>query len=192
MTQSQSVRQTTSSESVKVDLGGGKDPLEDHINVDLRDLSEVDIVAEADDLPFDDGSVDRIHANSLIPHMPDLNKAMEEWSRVLKPGGELELAATHAHSTGIVADPDHYSWSWASDTPGWYDRGSEWAYYSDASLELENVDVVGWLRPHREWLRPASWAFGQVLDRVEPDIADELMKLPFAGGRVIAHYRKPN
>lgn len=176
--------------TLKLDLGGGKDPLEDHVNVDLRELPEVDIIASADDLPFADESVDRIHANSLVPHIPDLNTAMEEWSRVLKPGGELELAATHAHSTGIVADPDHYSWSWASDTPGWYDHNSEWAYYSDASLKLENVEVVGWLRPHREWLRPASWAFGEVIDRVGNDIADELMKLPLAGGRVRAVWRR--
>lgn len=177
-------------ESLRLDLGGGKDPLPGHVNVDLRELPEVDIVASADDLPFDDGSVDRIHANSLIPHIHDLNQAMEEWHRVLKPGGELELAATHAHSTGIVADPDHYSWSWTSDTPGWYDRSSEWAYYSDTEFKLVDVSVVGWLRPHREWLRPPSWAFGKLIDLVEPDLADELMKLPFAGGRVRAVWKK--
>jgi hypothetical protein len=115
---------------------------------------------------------------------------MEEWYRVLEPGGELELAATHAHSTGIVADPDHHSWSWTSDTPGWYDRESEWSYYSDTEFELVDVSVVGWLRPYRWWLRPPSWVFGKVIDHVATDIADELMKLPFGGGRVRARWVK--
>ncbi|WP_081638646.1 methyltransferase domain-containing protein [Salinarchaeum sp. Harcht-Bsk1] len=178
-------------ENVKVDLGGGKNPLDDHINVDLRKLPEVDIVATADDLPFADCTVDRIHANSLVPHIDNLNAAMDEWSRVLTEGGELELAATHANSTGIVADPDHYSWSWTSTTPGWYDIDSEWAYYSDTELQLEEVDVVGWLRPERWWIRPPSWLFGILIDWVSHEVADELIKLPFGGGRVRATWRKP-
>lgn len=176
--------------AIMLDLGGGKDPLAEHINVDLRNLPDVDVVATADDLPFADESIDRIHANSLVPHIKDMNKAMTEWSRVLAPGGELELAATHANSSGIVSDPDHYNWSWTSRTPGWYDIGSEWEYYSDTTLRLESVDVVGWFRPERWWLRPQSWLFGILIDTVSNEVADELMKLPFAGGRVRAQWQK--
>lgn len=184
-------REGQATDALKVDLGGGREPLDDHVNVDLRDLPEVDVVCSADDLTaFADASVSRLHANSLIPHLDDLNAAMTEWSRVLEPGGELVLKATHAHSTGIVQDPDHRSWSWTSRTPEWYDHRSEWDYYADCELVLEAVEVVGWCRPGRWWIRPAAWAFGKLIDVVANDIADELMKLPFAGGRVIARYRK--
>lgn len=176
-------------DKVKLDIGGGRDPLPGHINVDLRTLPEVDVQAAADDQPFADNSVTRVHANSLVPHLPDLNVAVAEFSRVLEPGGELVLKATHANSTGIRDDPDHHNWSWTSPTPGWYDVDSEWAYYHDAVLELVDVEVVGWMRPYRWWLRPASWLFGQLIDAVEPDMADELVKLPLAGGRVIAKWR---
>jgi SAM-dependent methyltransferase len=174
-----------------VDVGGGRNPLPGHVNVDPRpDLAEVDYEGTASDLPFEDESVDRIHGNSIVPHIKDLNVAMEEFHRVLKPGGELVLKATHGHSTGIVQDPDHYSWSWTSRTPSWYDEGSEFDYYSEATFELIDVTVEGWCRPTRPWLRPVSYLFGQVIDAVAPDIADELMKLPFAGGRVAATWRK--
>lgn len=177
-------------DNVRVDLGGGTDPEPAHLNIDLRPTESVDVAASADNLPFEDESIDRIHANSLVPHLPDLNEAVEEWSRVLKPGGELELAATHANSTGIVADPDHHSWSWTSDTPTWYDQGSDWEYYTDSKLMLINVSVVGWLRPYRWWLRPLSFLFGKLVDAVKNDFADELIKLPFGGGRVRAKWKK--
>lgn len=177
-------------DTVRIDLGGGRDPKDGYLNVDLRAAPEVDMLGSADCLPLADESVDRIHANSLVPHLPDLNAAMEEWSRVLKPGGELVLGATHAHSTGIVADADHQSWSWTSETPTWYDADSHWEYYSEAEFELLSVKVEGWLRPYRWWLRPPSFLFGEIIDAVDSDIADELMKLPFAGGRVYARFRK--
>lgn len=174
---------------IKIDIGGGREPRPGHVNVDLRQIPEVDLMADAATLPFADNSIDHIHANSLVPHIPDLNQAMEELSRVLSPGGTLVLRATHAHSTGIVADPDHSNWSWTSETPKWYDNNSSFSYYSDTSLELVDVRVRGWARPERPWIRPFGWAFKQLIKHVSPEVADELIGLPFAGGRVKATWR---
>lgn len=178
------------SERVRLDLGAGRNPIEGHLAVDLRATPETDLMASADDLPFADESVDRIHANSLLPHLHDYTAAFEEWNRVLKPGGELEVAATHAHSTGIVQDADHFSWSWTSETPGYFDADHQFGYYTEVSLELVEREVIGWARPGRAWLRPWSWLYGKVVNVVSPEIADELMKLPFSGGRVRAVFRK--
>lgn len=175
---------------IKLDIGAGRDPLPGHLAVDLRKTAETDVMASADCLPFADETVDRVHANSLIPHLTDYTVVFEEWDRVLKSGGELEVAATHAHSTGIVQDADHSSWSWTSETPGYFDAGHPFNYYTDISLELVSCEVVGWARPGWGWLRPWSWIFGKVIDNVHPKTADELMKLPFSGGRVRAKYRK--
>lgn len=177
--------------TTKVDVGGGRDPLPGHVNVDPRDLPEVDETGTASDMPFDDEMLSHIHGNSIVPHIDNLNAAMDEFHRVLEPGGTLVLKATHANSTGIFQDPDHNSWSWTARTPEWYDRDSEFSYYSDAEFVLESVEVTGFARPERWWLRPLSWLFGHVIDIVSPEVADELLKLPFAGGRVVARWRKP-
>lgn len=175
--------------TISLDLGGGRDPLTGHINVDLRSIEEVDLQADATDLPmFPDGSVDRIHCSSLIPHIDDLNEAFAEWDRLLREGGELVVSATHANSTGIVQDPDHDHWSWTSRTPEWFDVDSEFAYYNDASLKLIEVTVEGWARPDHEWIRPLAWGFGHLVNATSKETADELMKLPFAAGRVEARY----
>lgn len=179
-----------SDRSIKLDLGAGKDPLSGHLAIDLRQTAKTAILASADNLPFDDETVDRVHANSLIPHLTDYTEAFEEWSRVLKPGGELEVAATHAHSTGIVQDADHSSWSWTSETPEYFDVDHKFNYYTEISLELVSCDLIGWARPGWQWLRPWSWLFGKIVILIHPQTADELMKMPFSGGRVKAVYRK--
>ncbi len=179
-----------SGRSIALDIGGGRNPKPDHINVDLRRAPEVDIVAPADDLPIPDAVVSRIHANSLIPHLRNPFETFAEWTRVLETGGEIIVKATHANSTGIRDDADHQLYSWTSETPNYF-SGDMFEYYSeDTKLELKTIDVVGWFRPYRWWLRPVSWGFGKLIDFVEDDMADELMKLPLAGGRVIAQYQK--
>lgn len=42
-------------------------------------------------LPFEDGSVDRVIATHVLEHVPDPVAALTEWTRVLKPGGVLSL-----------------------------------------------------------------------------------------------------
>lgn len=48
--------------------------------------------ADAERLPFPDGTFDAVVANLLIPHLPRPEAAMAELSRVLKPGGRLAVS----------------------------------------------------------------------------------------------------
>jgi|AntRauMinimDraft_3_1070383.scaffolds.fasta_scaffold03019_2 SAM-dependent methyltransferase len=175
---------------IALDIGGGKNPEPNHINVDVRETPEVDIVAPAGDLPIPDGTVSRIYANSLIPHLNNPFEVFSEWTRVLEKGGEIVVKATHANSTGIRDDADHKLYSWTSETPEYFSGDMFQYYISDSSLELKEVDLVGWCRPYRWWLRPISWTFGKFINFVSNDMADEFMKLPLAGGRVTARYEK--
>ena len=42
-------------------------------------------------LSFDDGSFDRVIATCLIAHLPNPENALQEWRRVLKPGGRISI-----------------------------------------------------------------------------------------------------
>lgn len=46
---------------------------------------------DASRLPFGDNTFDRVVATCLIAHLSDPEKAMSEWRRVLKPGGNLSI-----------------------------------------------------------------------------------------------------
>ena len=46
-------------------------------------------VADVEQLPFADGAFDCVFAGWVLYHVPDLNKAVAECARVLRPGGRL-------------------------------------------------------------------------------------------------------
>jgi ubiquinone/menaquinone biosynthesis C-methylase UbiE len=53
---------------------------------------EADIVeADAERLPFDDQSFDRVSSNGVLHHTPDMPAALREIRRVLAPGGEARV-----------------------------------------------------------------------------------------------------
>ena len=69
---------------------------------------------DAQDIPFPDDSFDCVIANHMLYHVPDLDKALGEFRRVLKPNGYF-FAATNGknHLVGLKeflqeADPDYY------------------------------------------------------------------------------------
>jgi len=53
-------------------------------------------VGDAQDLPFDDGEFDCAVAAWMLYHVPDVDRAIAELARVLRPGGRL-VAVTNSH-----------------------------------------------------------------------------------------------
>jgi SAM-dependent methyltransferase len=52
------------------------------------DIKNVAVMhASAEELPFEDGSFDLVFSSHVIEHVPDMQKAVLEINRVLKPGG---------------------------------------------------------------------------------------------------------
>jgi ubiquinone/menaquinone biosynthesis C-methylase UbiE len=60
----------------------------------LGDLLDDAIVANAEDLPFGNGTFDLVVANHMLYHVPDIDRAIGEFVRVLAPDGVL-VAATN-------------------------------------------------------------------------------------------------
>ena len=64
----------------------------DNLNYDIVDIQEI---------PFADGSFDRVIANMMLYHVPDIDKGLDEVSRVLKQNGVFYCATFGEH--GIIS-----------------------------------------------------------------------------------------
>jgi ubiquinone/menaquinone biosynthesis C-methylase UbiE len=99
----------------------------DALDASAKDLGlEVETArADAEDLPADDGSVDLVFGHAVLHHLPDLESALAELRRVLRPGGMVAfcgepsrygdvIAAAPKRGAGLAAP----LWRWAVGAPG--------------------------------------------------------------------------
>lgn len=79
-------------DKIRLNLGCGHIPLPDYLNIDMREVSGVDIVAEADRLPFGNAQVDEIFSSHFLEHFPEeqlRRQLLPYWRSLLKPGGSF-------------------------------------------------------------------------------------------------------
>jgi ubiquinone/menaquinone biosynthesis C-methylase UbiE len=74
-----------------------------HVSLARRHLEEMGLRAEvregdAEDLPFEDASFDRVSSNGVLHHTPDMEAALREIRRVLRVGGEATVIVYNRRS----------------------------------------------------------------------------------------------
>lgn len=62
-------------------------------------------VGETITLPFRDETFDAIIGQHVVEHLPDVDAALREWKRLLKPNGRIALATPNAR----YPDPAHFA-----------------------------------------------------------------------------------
>ena len=68
---------------------------------DNRDIKNIEMINKsAYELPFENNSIDLVYMVTVLPEIPDRNRALLEIKRVLKPGGILAI-------TELLPDPDY-------------------------------------------------------------------------------------
>jgi SAM-dependent methyltransferase len=98
---------------IQLDLGGGGNPQSGFVNIDIRDLPQVDIVHDLEKFPWPlpDECVTRAVASHLVehinPHKGVFIGFMDEVWRVLKFDGDFLIATPYAGSSGYWQDPTH-------------------------------------------------------------------------------------
>ncbi|HQF93425.1 MAG TPA: hypothetical protein PLS46_04640 [Microthrixaceae bacterium] len=94
--------------SLRLNLGCGHQPLPDYLNVDMRALPDVDVVATVDDLPFEAGELDEIFSAHVVEHFPQAQlerSLLPYWFGMLRPGGTFRAVVPDAGAmlTGYAA-----------------------------------------------------------------------------------------
>lgn len=148
------------SEALKLrtlDVGCGLHKQPGAIGIDRNPASQADVICDLDHFPypFRDGCFARVRAVHVIEHVADVLRTMEEFHRLLAPGGRLYLVTPHYSDFSSFCDPTH-RWHLTSFSFRYFgkDHGG-YGYYSrvqfrEISVRLRLLALWRWLG--FEWL----------------------------------------
>lgn len=109
-------------ESIVLDVGGGKRfgkwmgeyeqlfASTEYRTFDFDTLTGADIVGDIHAIPLPDSSVDAVICSSVLEHVRDPLRAMQELTRIVKPGGKLFLYVPSTYP--YHASKGHYQDYW--------------------------------------------------------------------------------
>lgn len=155
-----------------IHLGSGKDYKPGWLNLDVVERTQPDLLldlAQPLTLPLsvasdmvgavliEEGSVDVIHANNVLEHVPDLVTLMSNGLRLLKVGGEFQIEVPYERALTAWQDPTHVramnenSWVYYTDWfwyLGWFEHRFEVATsaYLDAALNPCKHEQAAFMR----------------------------------------------
>jgi predicted SAM-dependent methyltransferase len=103
------------------------------VNVDELPLDGVDVMASICDLPFDDGSAERIYAGHVFEHLTYLDQlpiALEEMKRILAPGGTMMVVGPDLRRA-LDGWPHEVDGMWPTDPHGEHPQAHSWPPTND-------------------------------------------------------------
>lgn len=158
----------------QVNLGSGKDYKPGWLNLDVIDRAEPDLVLDlgkpqtfpvkattrfGTELVLEAGSLDKVYANNVLEHVPDLPCLMTNVLTLLKEGGEIEIEVPYEKALTAWQDPTHIramnenSWIYYAEWfwyLGWFEyrfviKASQWL---DSRLQFCSKEQASFMRVH--------------------------------------------
>lgn len=115
-------------------IGGAGASPDGYVNLDILPFPGVDLLADAEQLPFADNLFQRVECDAVLEHVRHPRRVMREIERVLQPGGFAHIVTPFCH-------PFHeYPRDYRRFTP---DGLIEMATRSDRKMDL-TVVATGW------------------------------------------------
>ncbi|MEN9417832.1 MAG: hypothetical protein RI988_1452 [Pseudomonadota bacterium] len=156
----------------RINLGSGKDYKPGWLNLDVIDRAEPDLVLDLGqpltfpvratsrfglDVELQAASVEKVYANNVLEHVPDLPCLMGNVLALLKEGGEIEIEVPYEKAPTAWQDPTHIramnenSWIYYTEWfwyLGWYEHRFEMTQscFLDASLQPCSADRAAFMR----------------------------------------------
>ena len=92
-----------------LDVGCGINKYPGAIGIDRNPRSRADVICDLDRLPYPlaGGVFDQVRAVHFIEHAQDVIRTMEEFHRLLKPGGRIIILTPHYTDFSSFCDPTH-------------------------------------------------------------------------------------
>jgi SAM-dependent methyltransferase len=92
-----------------LDVGCGINKYPGSIGIDRNPATSADVLCDLDHVPypFADNSFDQLRAIHVIEHVADVIRAMEEFHRLVRPGGRVRIETPHYTDFSSFCDPTH-------------------------------------------------------------------------------------
>jgi SAM-dependent methyltransferase len=126
-----------------LDVGCGIRKHPGSIGIDRNPRSRADVVCDLDRLPypFRDNSFDHLRAIHVIEHLSDVVGAMEEFHRLVRPGGRIRIETPHYTDFSSFCDPTHRSHLNSFSFRYFGPNHGGFGYYTTAKLKELSVRV---------------------------------------------------
>ena len=126
-----------------LDVGCGLNKRPGAIGIDRNPRTAADVLVDLDHFPwpFRDSAFDELYAIHVIEHVSDVVRTIEEFHRLVRPGGRIHIATPHYTDFSSFCDPTH-RWHLNSFSFRYFgaDHGG-FGYYSAARLRERKVRV---------------------------------------------------
>ena len=142
---------------------------------------------DAQDIPYADGSFDAVIANMMLYHVPDIQRALREIRRVLKPGGVFYAATYGEHGVvesvaemlGVALAGNHrFTLQNGAERLGQVFGQVERTLYDDALDVTDPADLVAYLRSMASMEVLTSVSDEAMLATFRARMADGVLHLP--------------
>ena len=92
-----------------LDVGCGINKYPGAIGIDRNADSRADVLCDLDHIPypFADNAFDQLRAIHVIEHVADVIRSMEEFHRLVRPGGRVRIETPHYTDFSSFCDPTH-------------------------------------------------------------------------------------
>lgn len=126
-----------------LDVGCGLNKLPGALGIDRNARTRADVLVDLDRFPypFRDNAFDDLQAIHVIEHLSDVIRALEEFHRIVRPGGEVFLVTPHYTDFSSFCDPTH-RWHLNSFSLRYFGADNAgYGYYSAARFQETSCRV---------------------------------------------------
>jgi len=133
--------------SVKLNIGAGSTVIDGFTPIDRK------LGSEAFPLQYADGSVDEIRASHILEHFTfrDVAKALDEWVRVLRPGGLIRIAVPDVQRIAAEMATSDVDETWRFHLMGGQTDGDDFHRSAFTRASLSKHMLAAGLRDIRGW-----------------------------------------
>lgn len=139
-----------------LDVGCGRKKLAGAIGIDVNPNTQADVIHDLNTFPypFPDNTFDRVYCDSVLEHLNDVLRVMEELHRITVPDGIVEITVPYYTSFDAFTDPTHRHF-FTSRSFDYFREDSAYGYYTTVRFDIQKVHIaflrlkqLGGLSPH--------------------------------------------